>query len=927
MRPVNLTISAFGPFAEKVTIPFYKIGKQGLYLITGVTGAGKTTIFDAISFALFGEASGNERDVSMLRSLYAKAETRTYVEMYFEHAGKEYFIHRNPSYARLKSRGEGFTEEVANAELKLPDGEGLITNLKAVNAKIKDILGIDKKQFSQIAMIAQGDFLKVLTSSTKERQEIFRKVFATDNFLKLQDAISKDVREIKNKYSQSLNSIKNMLQDTICNEDSEYFKSLKNLCEKDSPSTSEIMDLLANIILENEKRKNELEKEIVLTDKKLEVINSDLGKIEACEKAKAAYEKANSELSDKQKELIPEKDFRLKQKELQNSKEDFNKNINYLNLELPKYSKLDSINSEIFKLSENLELSKQNLYSKTNEVKEKEKSLESLKSENEKLQKSGENLESLKSEYKKTEEQLSELYKLSQSYKEYFVENDKFEKSCALLDKYIKDWELKNNEYVKLYKRFLMEQSGILAENLEEGEKCPVCGSIHHPCLAVKSKDAPSEQDVNNAKAAAENLQMRINKGNAYCHRSKGIVETKKLGIDRDILKIFGKSIELSCFMEKTEGKKEFLEVKKTKIGESIKIEEKNIKRRNLLKDLIPKEEILLTELREGESGMHNLEIKIKTLSIGIQEKTLNKKDLEKTLRYKSFIEAENNKRAFEKQRDSLQEIIDENERKQSEIRSSVESLKGQIKSFEAQARDLCEVNKEEKERFKANLIFHKQNLSKDKEEIIVIQNRNNDIKTNIEKTVRQMLGLSEEYSWKSSLSDTVSGSISGQDKISLETYVQSAYFDCIIMHSNNRLLKMSNGQYELVRKKVADNQRSQTGLDLDVRDHYNESIRDVKSLSGGEKFMASLSLAFGLSDEIQQNAGGVQFDTIFVDEGFGSLSQGNALDRVMSVLSEISKGNKLVGIISHVGELQKIDKQVIVLKQPNGGSTLKLAI
>ncbi|NLA88209.1 MAG: SMC family ATPase [Clostridiales bacterium] len=218
MRPITLTMSAFGPYAEKTVLELYKLGTQGIYLITGDTGAGKTTIFDAITFALYGEASGENREASMLRSKYATPETPTFVELVFEYAGKRYTIKRNPEYERPVKRGEGTTTQKADAELTMPDGQ-VITKAKDVTNTVKEIIGIDRSQFTQIAMIAQGDFLKLLLAPTEERKKIFRQIFRTELYQVLQDKLKEESAALSRQREALCSRIRQYIDDIVCKDD------------------------------------------------------------------------------------------------------------------------------------------------------------------------------------------------------------------------------------------------------------------------------------------------------------------------------------------------------------------------------------------------------------------------------------------------------------------------------------------------------------------------------------------------------------------------------------------------------------------------------------------------------------------------------------------------------------------------------------
>ena len=316
MRPLKLTISAFGPYAGKMELDFENLGSSGLYLITGDTGAGKTTIFDAISFALFGEASGGKREPGMLRSKYADDKTPTEVELTFCYAGKEYTVTRNPEYMRPKGRGEGMTKQAADARLVYPDGH-VVTKLKDVNIAIKEILGLDRDQFGQVAMIAQGGFLKLLLADTKERQKIFRNIFHTNLYVELQERLSKQANAVKYQWEDVRKSIRQYVEAILCQENSAYADQVQQAKAETLP-VEEVLTLLENILEEDQHFQKDLEQSLQNTETELEEvvalmslgenyqkIKNQLVKQEAEEEsAKALLQQRQAELEDQQEKNI-----------------------------------------------------------------------------------------------------------------------------------------------------------------------------------------------------------------------------------------------------------------------------------------------------------------------------------------------------------------------------------------------------------------------------------------------------------------------------------------------------------------------------------------------------------------------------------------------------------------------------------------------
>lgn len=926
MRPVNLTISAFGPYAGKIEIDFEKIGENGLYLITGETGAGKTTIFDAISFVLFGTPSGNDRDPSMLRSLYAEAETDTFVEMTFEYRGEIYKIRRSPSYMRPAKRGTGMTENKHSAELTLPDGK-IVNSPKAVTDKITDILGIDKNQFSQIAMIAQGDFQKVLTASTDERQAIFRKVFDTGRYEKLQEKLENDVKQISKENAETQEKIKYSLANISCDSDTPCAEQLNSLRQQEIPSSKEILGVLDTIIRSDNDESSRLSDSILKIEAGLKKVNDNLSTLNRFEEDQSKLLSAQKTLRQKKDELPTEEDFNKLQMKRQTTKDDLNAQMVKLNADLPKYSQYNQLNSEIKSLEESIPNDEKTLKSKNDQAEKKDKDIAALKLENDSLQRAGENLQVFNASLKEKKEQLNGLKDLSNSLSKFTTDSSDLEKWQEGVEKLIAQHTAAEANYTRLSNRFLAEQAGIMAEHLEEGQPCPVCGSVHHPHVAQKSQDAPSEIDVKNAKEEADKLQSRVVTGTNKCSTQRGVVNSQRDAIHQNTVKLFKEDIPMEQLSARIADKQNTLNQEIGSLNRDIETERKNMNRRDELAKLIPEEEGALKDLKEGENGILALTGKISADKAALTEKRNLRDSMSKELEYKDLDSATSALKDLEKRRDGIQHEFDAANKERNDAKAEIERLNGEIKSLNDQLKAGCSIDRN-KETEKLNELSAQKKQQLDRRDVIVgRQKLNENARYEIERMSGKIESLAEEFLWKKSLSDTIGGKISGREKFSLETYVQTAYFDCIIERANERLKIMSKGKYELKRRESATKNRGQVGLDLDVRDHYNDSLRDVKSLSGGEKFMASLALALGLSDEIQQSSGGVKLDTMFVDEGFGSLSQGDALDNVIRVLNELSQGSKLVGIISHVEELKKIDKQIVVKKQTTGGSTAEIII
>lgn len=340
MRPLKLTMAGFGPYAGVQVLDFDCLGSSGLYLITGDTGAGKTTIFDAITFALFGEASGNNRDSTMLRSKYAKDDAPTYVELTFAYGGKSYTVTRNPAYERAKTRGTGTTTELAGAELTYPDGR-LITKQREVDAAIREIIGLTREQFSQIAMISQGDFRKLLQADTKERQKIFRDIFKTDFYVLLQNQLKERTGEIRTQREQASQSIQQYINGMTCDEDSVYALDAQKAKNGELPVT-EVMELLRTLLAEDQKEESQLEAALDTVEKALEQITSQLTQAEAYEAAKTALAKRVADEAALSAQLEIARDALSAAQETVPEQEGLQSRITETELLLPSYDELDT---------------------------------------------------------------------------------------------------------------------------------------------------------------------------------------------------------------------------------------------------------------------------------------------------------------------------------------------------------------------------------------------------------------------------------------------------------------------------------------------------------------------------------------------------------------------------------------------------------
>ncbi|HPX70178.1 MAG TPA: SMC family ATPase [Bacillota bacterium] len=918
MRPLKLTMSAFGPYAAQTVLELEKFGKSGLYLISGDTGAGKTTIFDAISYALFGEASGNERNADMLRSKYAAPDAETFVEMSFEYAGKEYRIRRNPEYIRKKASGKGYKTEKAYAELHYPDGR-VVSKLRDVNKAVVELLGIDRSQFAQIAMIAQGDFLKLITASTDDRKRIFQKIFRTEPYFTLQEKLKAEAALVGSEYEKLNDSIKQYISGAGIDDalSDEFEKALSGQL-----TTDEVLSLISRQIAEDEKLLRENQTALEQTEKELLGIAGLL----AVDEERRRAEESLKELKERQAEQkASQKELRTIREEKEAGRPEVKEiegRMAAIEARLSDYAELDEKRSEAETYAKAAEATEQAL--ENDKLKYSTLSLALAESERELLALSTAAEEKLKLDVEKeslenAEKSLSNLKnnldELNASYAELSEAQEDYRTAAEALAE-------QSRGYNEKYRAYLSEQAGIIAETLRPGEACPVCGSTEHPLVAKKSEKAPNKAELDAARERYEEADRKASTASTKASAIAAGAETRKSALLRSTKEVLGSEEDLDAIAALISSKLAKLRESKDVLSDRLESAEKNIERRRELDEALPESR---AEAEALKAGLAELE---KRLLVQLQEKDYAEKSisiLSAKLQFGSAKEASSAIAGLEKEKTELENDIKEAaeqhilcEKKLAEISAAIAETEKSLAGKEAI--DLGAMLED-----REILAEKKASLDELLRTVSARLGTNRTIVEKISERLRQLSASEEKLKWMRALSATANGTVSGKEKIMLETYVQMRYFDRIIERANTRFMLMSSGQYEFRRRSEASDKRSQSGLELDVIDHYNGTQRSVKSLSGGESFKASLSLALGLSDEIQSSAGGIRLDTMFVDEGFGTLSEEH-LNQAMKALADIGEGNRLVGIISHVPELKdRIDRHVLVTKDISGGSRVEI--
>ena len=911
MRPIRLSLQYFGSYTDKQTIDFDILGTKGLYLITGDTGSGKTTIFDALLYALYGSMSGEYRskDTTILRSTLAQETDKTEVELVFEFNGTQYTVTRWMEYMQPKKRGEGLTKSAGGATLSWVGGTAPISKTTEVDANLQEILGITKDQFSQIAMIAQGDFMKLLMTDTKDRLELFRKIFRTENYKALQDRIYKEFKDEDTKLDQAKVSVNTIISMVQCDDDSTLRGQLTQAQDKKVfTPVATMIDIISKILEEDRKALADLNQQkqaqqdiVTACTKNLSIIDSHA---ESAEQLPAEQDKLKN-LKEVQK---PAKEQALNTaKEAQVRIEELTTQANQIEGTLEDYQALTKWNETLSSATRTLEGINGEQGRKTNN----QQAFIDLEDKRKKLTEEQTALGNPEAEYTDLKNQQNAL----KQYQSDLTQLHRKRGQLATEQKYFASLNEKasiaESAWSTKTSLFYSAQAGIIAEGLEDGQPCPVCGSTHHPVKAQKAEDVPSEEELKRLEKAAQDSRKKANEQSNKC---SGLIVT--ISNEEKRLQEQGRSID--------EAELATLPTRIVTLENLLKELSAKITRIKAIPSLLAELDSERQVLEKEKNQIVNDEAKATEIIVTAKTQIA---ELLKRCQYADENTARKTIADLRKQASDLQTAINTAKDQLQKVINNIASVQATIKTLKDNLKIISTLNKEDESTKKQVAETALNALTPLIDTIVGRNNNNNNALQQLQDKSTQLEQIEKRYQWLKALSDTVQGQLSGKEKIQLETYILAAYFERIIRKANLRLLKMTNNQYELRRKLDAANNRQQTGLDLDIIDHHNGKTRTVKSLSGGESFMASLSLALGMSDEIQSSCGGIHLDTMFVDEGFGSLDEESRI-LARNTLQKLSQeGNRLIGVISHVPELKAIERQIQVHKDHNGVSTAEVVL
>lgn len=1041
MKPIKLTMQAFGPYAGTETIDFTKLGDRTMFVISGKTGSGKTTIFDGISFAVYGRASGEDRNGPELRSQFASESLLTEVSLEFSLRKKTYFITRSPQQEKKKERGEGFTILGAKAELyeMKESGEKLLlaSNVRDVDEKIKEIMLIDSNQFRQILMIPQGEFRKLLTSDSKDKEAILQRLFHTEIYKRMEDKLKEEASVLKKAVEAQVEERSQAIRRIHPGDHEE----LKAYVESGSVNDMLILPLLKEEIAQTAEKLEELSKDRQSKLEKRDLLNKQIIEGEAIlkqlkakedlkkqsdelELLKNEYEKKAAEAALSRKALLlTEQEERCRQlkKDLDQTKrnlEDINLNIAEMSKQLSvreqqllieksrekerqeaadEISRLKSSKEDVYSFA-NIEAEalalKKALESGTNEKQAEERKLKDLEERQKTLMVEKEKTE--QSQYlflenvhkiEKVEQELEKLIKLEQQLSRYQISVKQLEAKQSLLA----------NEEVRLAdsrslidefeQKWLHSQAAVLAGNLKTGDPCPVCGSEHHPVLAFADKqEVPTESDLKAARKQAADLEKNRNaaekaviEANSQLENLHQAINENKESIEKERPDFKADEVEVKSLIRTNEAEREdllkqqkFLSSQKEKAPKIRQLLEqmegvrsdtqKNIemlgeKQQTLTIQYIEKKTSLTrmlqsipedmrtvaayeAKLKEAERRSHELQKRLEQAQelyqtakekLGNEEirfetvqKQCTETDSKLSKEREAFIQKMNeqgfvNYNAYEAARKTEQDI----QRLEAEIRKYREDFRSVTDRFTELSNLLKDVKDPDLEALHAALsevTLSIQKLEQQHQDLFLNNRENQQIVEKVESINLSLKALEEKYHLIGHLYDISRGQ--NTYRITFERFVLAAFLDDILREANVRLSKMTAGRYQLLRKTDRSKGNVQSGLELLVFDQYTGQERHVKTLSGGESFKAALSLALGLADVVQNYAGGVSLETMFIDEGFGTLDP-ESLDQAIEALIDIQSSGRLVGIISHVPELkERIDVRLEVVSSQTGSRT-----
>lgn len=871
MKPVKLTLSAFGPYAGLTEIDFSLLGENGLFLIAGDTGAGKTTIFDAISFALYGEASGGKerRKSKSFRSDYATSRTETFVKLTFVHKGQTWTIFRNPEYLRAKRSGEGMTTQTAYAEMECLETREVLCGLQEVNAKVLELLGLTQDQFTQTVMIAQGDFLKILNAPSDERKKLFQKLFNTGMYEAVRFRLQ-DMNSACNREREQLDTRIAIAAGKVRPEADFAERELLQLYCSEPKYAELLLEVLSRQIEAEKKeqagaaaKKAEIDRQRQEATVALEqgrTLNQQFEEYRKCTGALAALLEQQAEVDEQQQTLTRARKAQLLQ---------------------PTRVLLRSLENQLKTQQQNQQQAEQKRAQASAQIPGAEQQLSAAAAHQEEV-------DALLQQARLLNEAIPVLKELDRKKKE----QKRLQTEILTLTV---ESKAADAAYSAAKESYYLSQAGLLAAALEAGRPCPVCGSLEHPQPAALSPAAVTREELEDAERRRKDAESRLNDASGNLATLAGQMAAAQERLNA--LRLSEMETERSV---------------KAKINE---LTSQAQQFRDAIEHARKQLQDLQLQLRENEGKVQGLRRQVEETTVELAKQN-------------ALFAAGLAEHGFTDARDFELAVMTESAMTQ--LERGIRKHHEQKKSLGDQASQLQEKLKGREPADLAALTGRQSMLADalraaDAAEKTAAEKvrLHDDVHQEITDACRQRRRREEYWAVVRDLYDCCSGKAgsSRRAKLTFEAYVQQYYFKQVVAAANKRLTVLTDGMFTLRCKEEAADRVHQSGLDLDVLDRGTGQWRDVSTLSGGESFLASLALALGLSDVVQGQSGAIRMEAMFIDEGFGTLDE-NALRNSLRVLGDLADGKRLVGIISHVQDLEeKIDRQIVVSKTLRGST------
>lgn len=991
MMPISLTLSAFGPYPDTITIDFESFQEDGLFLITGPTGSGKTMIFDAMIFALYGKTSGQIRQTDSLRCDHALNEIPTFVEFSFSLHQQNYTIKRNPKYYLEGKK----TPKQPSALLTLPDGK-MVEGIKEVNQKMISLLGVDDQQFKQICMIAQGEFTKLIMASSDEREKVLRELFHSETYQKLEEKLKVHLKTYQDKYDLLLNKRKDLMQELQVEDHQEYLSKQTKLIasqqkeyddlKKDLDQKKQQLQLyrLQNQRLIQLKDLKQQFQDLKKQENDYQELNKTVDTLKKAQETNYLYISYIKQQKKLQTLKLNQEDFLKQLKKLEKDYQEKKVQANTLTVKQQTKEKLQNqiqetkqLINQIYQYQndyQNLQTLKQQYRMLDEEhklfLKKKEKFENGLQRDQERIQSEQQvqsKYELIKQQYVRLNEQKVKVHQLSDYYDQILKLNENksdLQEEYTVVEKQVDHEKMQYNQMEKLYFR---KQAGIFALQLKEDQPCPICGSLHHPHPAqIEKEDITKEkldQQAKKVKQQEHRLQDILQKILLSNQKKEMLVkQTKQLSSELNIQEEISKEIFIKeldhLSKDEKRMKKEYLELQdelkyiqklKKSVALSLKdmstYESKELKQAQSLENIqvqihqlsgklddslrqyeigevnknyqqVQKEyrqlSLEIETIQQDYEKVKNKYLEIKTKISSLNQQIIQEQEIYDELdnKYHTALDAFINEEEFLNLKTQINQISIL-EKKYQDYLISLKSLNEQIISLENEVKDSTYVDLSSLSETIKEVNQQLREKNDDLEKLKIDYSLKEKMIKDIQKINQQLEKDEDTYQRYLDLYNLASGK--NNARVSIERYVLATYFENMLIYANVIMKQLSQGRYQLLRKDDAGKGRSQQGLELDVFDQESGNIRSIKTLSGGESFKAALSLALGLSRMVQDYAGGIELNTLFIDEGFGSLDS-QSLDQAMNCLMELHHENKLIGIISHVSDLKdRIERQLVV--------------